>query len=478
MTFDVYISGTWQSGKGAGFSSICPATGESVWQGRAADATQVNAAVAAAKAAFQDWSRTDASSRADMLRRYSEALTDRKDALALAISRDMGKPLWEARIEAGAMAGKVAISIQAYTERTGHDATANMSLTHRPHGVMAVFGPFNFPGHLPNGHIVPSLLAGNTVVFKPSELTPSVAQIMIEAFVTAGLPEGVLNLVNGGRKTGGALLQADIDGLLFTGSAQTGAAFHKYFGGRPEVMLALEMGGNNPLIIAEPTDVSAAADIAFMSAFITSGQRCSCTRRLILPQGKFGDNVIDAVLARMKSVTVGPWDEDVFMGPVVSARSAQAAMDFEAMLIAKGGASIQALERPNPSGAFLRPAMIDVTDASVPDEELFGPVLQVIRVADIDTAFARANDTRFGLAGGLVSDDADLWARAQMDMKAGILNWNKPTTGAASSMPFGGPGLSGNHRPSAYYAADYCAWPQASQTAPEVVAPKLVGFED
>jgi succinylglutamic semialdehyde dehydrogenase len=197
-----------------------------------------------------------------------------------------------------------------------------------------------------------------------------------------------------------------------------------------------------------------------------------------LPEGKFGDDVIGAILARIDNVTIGQWDEDVFMGPVVSTRSAQAAMDFEAMLMAKGGTSIRALKRPDVSGAFLHPAMIDVSHAQVPDEELFGPILQVIRVADIDTAFARANQTRFGLAGGLISDDADLWARAQMDMKAGILNWNKPTTGAASSMPFGGPGHSGNGRPSAYYAADYCAWPQASQTAPQAIAPNLVGFKN
>jgi len=476
MTQDVYISGQWTAGRSAAFDSVCPATGDTVWQGRAGDSAQITAAVKAAKMAFKDWSRTEFSARADILRQYSEALIVRKEALALAISRDMGKPLWEARTEAGAMAGKIAISIQAYEERTGTQVNASSSLRHRPHGVMAIFGPFNFPGHLPNGHIVPSLLAGNTIVFKPSELTPAIAQIMVEAFEVAGLPEGVLNVVHGGRETGAALLNADVDGVLFTGSAQTGTAFHKHFAGRPEVMLALEMGGNNPLIVTEPADVRAAADIAFMSAFITSGQRCTCARRLIVPEGQFGDEVIAAMVARIEAVSVGPWHEDVFMGPVVSKRSAQAAMDFEAMLIGKGGKPIQALERPDADGAFLRPAMIDVTDANAPDGELFGPLLQVIRVPNLDVGFERANATRFGLAAGLISDDADLWARAQMELKAGVLNWNKPTTGAASSLPFGGPGLSGNHRPSAYYAADYCAWPQASQIAPEALAPVLVGF--
>jgi len=476
MTKDVLINGRWESGQGAAFTSICPATHETVWRGNAADEVQVRRAIEAAKTAFKSWSRTSFETRRDILLSYAEQITAASEALATAISRDMGKPLWEAKIEAGAMAAKVAISLQAYEERTGRKTNETSSLSHRPHGVMAVFGPFNFPGHLPNGHIVPSLIAGNTVLFKPSELTPSIAEIMAKCFAKAGLPEGVLNIVQGGRETGGALLKADIDGLLFTGSAKTGVAFHKFFAGRPEVMLALEMGGNNPLIITENTDINAAADIAFMSGFITSGQRCTCARRLILPKGAFGNAVIDTIIARINDVKIGPWQEDIFMGPVVSIKSAQAAMDFQSALVADGANIIHRLERPDPKGAFLRPGLIDTTDANSPDTELFGPLLQVIRVANLEEAFARANATKFGLAAGLISDDPDHWALAKLDLKAGILNWNKPTTGAASSMPFGGPGLSGNHRPSAYYAADYCAWPQASQISQTAEAPKLMHF--
>ena len=455
-------------------TSICPATGDVVWEGATSTAAEVNAAAAKARKAFADWSLTSFTHRADIAQKYAEAVREKTESIALAISRDMGKPLWEARTEAGAMANKVAVSIQSYEERTPTRITDTTRLAHRPHGVMAVFGPFNFPGHLPNGHIIPSLLAGNTVVFKPSELTPQVAEIMGVCWAEAGLPEGVLNIVQGARETGAALLNADIDGLLFTGSAATGTFFHKHFAGRPEILLALEMGGNNPLILQEPVDIDAAAELAFMSGFITAGQRCTCARRLIVPTGKFGDAVIDALQAKIAAVKIGRWDiDDIFMGPVVSTGAAEAAINFEADLISRGGKSLTALER---DGAFLRPGLIDVTGVEVPDEELFAPFLQVIRTPDLDAAIAAANDTRFGLASGLVCDDASVWDFARPRLRAGIVNWNKPTTGAASTLPFGGPGLSGNHRPAAYYAADYCAWPQAGQVAETAVGPKMRGF--
>jgi succinylglutamic semialdehyde dehydrogenase len=343
---------------------------------------------------------------------------------------------------------------------------------------MAVFGPFNFPGHLPNGHIVPALLAGNTCVFKPSELAPSVAKLMIDCFEAAGLPPGVVNVVHGGRETGGALLDADINGLLFTGSAGTGTAFHRHFAGRPEVILALEMGGNNPLIVWDADDVEAAADIAAQSAFLTSGQRCTCARRVFVPDTAFGKSVTDAIVERARGLKIGAWDEDgIFMGPLVSEHAARSAVDFQTMLSKAGGKPLRRLKRMDRGGGFVTAGVIDVTDASsIPDEELFGPLIQIQRVKDFDTAIARANDTRFGLSGGLISDNDALWLQAHNEMRAGILNRNRPTAGASGNMPFGGPGLSGNARPGAYYAADYCAWPQASQVSDKAARLKAQGF--
>ena len=210
----------------------------------------------------------------------------------------MGKVTWDAKGEVAAMIGKIEISIRAQAERAGareeKAAFGAMTLSHHAHGVLGVFGPFNFPGHLPNGHIVPALLAGNCVLFKPSELTPGVAALMMEAWEAAGLPVGVLNLLQGARETGAALLDSHgLNGVLFTGSAHTGALIHKKFAGRPDVILALELGGNNPLIAWPPADVAASANLIAHSAFVTSGQRCSCARRLIVPDDHWGRDVLD-----------------------------------------------------------------------------------------------------------------------------------------------------------------------------------------
>lgn len=482
MAKSVYINGTWRDGADDWFEKTNPANGETSWDGQASSPDQVEDAINAARAAQHDWARRPQHDRTTTLERYAEEITKRSDDIAQAISQDMGKADWEAKGEAGAMAAKVAISIKAQNERAGTSmseaAFGSLHLTHRPHGVMAVFGPFNFPGHLPNGHIVPALLAGNACVFKPSELAPSVAHIMADAFAAAGLPDGLLNIVQGGRDTGAALLDGDINGLLFTGSAQTGLFFHRHFAGRPEVILALEMGGNNPLIIWEPADVDAAADIAAQSAFLTTGQRCSCARRVILPTGKWGDAVVDAIIARAKGLKIGDHSEEgVFMGPLVSEQAAQNATDFQMMLSKKGGKSLRRLKRMDRGGGFVTAGVIDVTDASgIPDEELFGPLMQIIRVDTFDDALLRANDTKYGLSGGLVSDDDALWIQARSEMAAGILNRNRPTAGASGAMPFGGPGHSGNFRPGAYYAADYCAWPQASQVSDEAARLGAVGF--
>ncbi|MFN7054112.1 succinylglutamate-semialdehyde dehydrogenase [Hyphomonas sp.] len=482
MKAGVYIDGTWREGRGDVFAKTCPARGEVSWQGRAASGADVTEAVASARRALHSWARRPLTERIGILTQYAEELGQRKAEIARAISRDMGKALWDSEGEAATMVAKIAVSIAALKERAGERTETQpfgaAALTHRPHGVMAVFGPYNFPGHLPNGHIVPALLAGNTCVFKPSELAPSVAALMAEASEAAGLPPGCVNIVHGGRETGGALIDEPINGLLFTGSAATGVFFHRHFAGRPDVILALEMGGNNPLIIWEPADVDAAADIAAQSAFLTTGQRCSCARRLILPEGAFGDRVLEAVTARAQGIRIGAWDEpEIFMGPLVSERAAQQAEEFQAMLVSKGGRAILPLQRMARGGGFVSPGIIDVTGAAdVPDEELFGPLLQVYRARDFSAALERANATRYGLSAGLVCDDEAAWEEARLEIRAGILNRNRPTAGASGAMPFGGPGFSGNFRPGAYYAADYCAWPQASQTAPAAQRLKAPGF--
>ena len=361
------------------------------------------------------------------------------------------------------------ISITAQAERAGEKAAeaagVRQMLRHKPHGVLAVLGPYNFPAHLPNGHIVPALLAGNVIVFKPSEQTPAVADFMAGLWARAGLPEGVLNLVHGGGDVGRDLAGEEIDGLLFTGSAHVGAALARQFAETPHRILALEMGGNNPLVAWDLTDIDAAAATVVQSAFLSAGQRCTNARRLIVGPGS--DALVEAVLALADRLIVGaPFDEpQPFMGPVISNAAADGLERGWAQLQAAGGRVLRPLVRARADRPFLSPAVIDMTGHAPSDDELFGPVLQIIRVPDWDAAIAAANATRFGLAAGLIGGDAarfdDFWARS----RAGIVNWNRPTNGASSAAPFGGIGASGNHRPSAYYAADYCAFPVATLAA-------------
>jgi succinylglutamic semialdehyde dehydrogenase len=482
MRTELYIDGKWSPGGGELFSSHDPATGDKVWEGRAATADDVAEAMAAARLAFPAWSKRPVEERVAIVRTFGEIVKRRGEEIVQAISREMGKALWDSRGEVQAMVGKVELSIRAQAERAGareeKTAFGATVLSHHAHGVLGVFGPFNFPGHLPNGHIVPALLAGNCILFKPSELTPGAGALMVGAWEKAGLPGGVLNLLQGARETGAALLDAHgLNGVLFTGSAQTGALIHRKFAGRPDMLLALELGGNNPLIVWPPVDVKAAANLIAHSAFATSGQRCSCARRLIVPDNAEGAAIVRAIadIAAKLRVDRADANPEPFMGPLVNAHAADRAVKFEQGLTAMGAKAILPIRR---EGAFVHPGVIDVTGLSPPDEELFGPVLQVYRVSDFDHALDVANATRFGLAGGLISDDPALWARVKAELRAGVLNWNRPTTGASGALPFGGPGLSGSLRPSAYYAADYVAYPVATQLSEKAAAIPAPGLPE
>ena len=339
------------------FVSTNPATGDTLWEGAAASAAEVAAAIAAAHRAFAGWATTPLEARIAHVHAYKAALDAHADEIARAIAQETGKPLWEGKQEAASMVAKVAISIAAQAERAGTRAQdmafGRAVLRHRPHGVMAVLGPYNFPGHLPNGHIVPALLAGDTVVFKPSEETPLVGEWMARCWAEAELPDGVFSLLQGGRDTGAALVGGAIDGLLFTGSASAGAHFRRLFVDRPEVILALELGGNNPLI-AWDGDPAAIASIVVQSAFITTGQRCSCARRLIVPRGIAGDAIVEATVALAGRIGIGQWDDqpEPTIGPLISADAAANARAAVAALVA-GASAVEATLCP--AGTILSP---------------------------------------------------------------------------------------------------------------------------
>jgi succinylglutamic semialdehyde dehydrogenase len=463
--------------------SIEPATGAEVWSGPVGDAA---AEVAAARAAWPEWAAHSVTYRMETLRRFANVVRARETEFAELIARETGKPLWEAKTEVGSVIAKVEISVEAYLDRTPtrrmEAAMGNkVAVRHKPHGVLAVLGPYNFPAHLPNGHIVPALIAGNAVVFKPSEKTPATGAYLVDCFREAGVPEGVIRLLIGGPAEGKALAaEPGIDGLLFTGSAGAGASLARQFAETPQKILALELGGNNPIVVWDTPDLPAAAAIIVQSAFLSAGQRCTAARRLIVEDGNH-QPLIDEVVKLMDRIIVDhPMaDPQPFMGPVIDLVTADILQDRFLGLMMKGGKPIRRLERPHEERPYLTPALIDMTDAKGRlDEELFGPVLQLIRVTDFDEAIDEANNTRFGLAASVLTKDPKLYDRFWANVHAGVINWNKPTNGAPSNAPFGGIGLSGNHRPSAFYAADYSAYPVTSVEADTTRAVITEGLRD
>ena len=476
----LFIDGAWLAGSGTRFESLNPVSQETIWSGLAGSAADVNCAVLAARRAFPAWANLSSLQRENIVRQFARLLGEHKSSLAHTIGRETGKPMWEALTEVATMIGKIDISIASYHERTGTKSTPQAEgaavLRHRPHGVVAVFGPYNFPGHLPNGHIVPALLAGNTVVFKPSELAPASAAATVQIWAEAGLPKGVLNLVQGARDTGVALANhAEIDGLFFTGSSTTGNAIHQQFAGQPNKILALEMGGNNALIVGEVANIDAAVHHIVQSAFISAGQRCTCARRLLVKRGDAGDNLLGRLVDVASRLKVGAFDDEPapFMGAVVSVNAAHKLLAAQTDLLNRGAKPLLKMQSLKSQTALLSAGILDITGVdNIADEEHFGPLLQVIRYDSFDEAIRLANRTRYGLAAGLLSDDKAQYHQFERHIHAGIVNWNRPLTGASSAAPFGGVGASGNHRASAYYAADYCSYPQASLESETIVLPE------
>lgn len=477
-----WINGQWTAGLGEAMQKHNPVNGELLWEGVSASAEQVVQACEAARAAFPAWAKKSFAERQAIVEQFARLLEENKNELTTTIAQETGKPRWEAATEATAMINKIAISIKAYHTRTGETHTpmadGTATLRHRPHGVLAVFGPYNLPGHLPNGHIVPGLLAGNTLIFKPSELTPRTGEQVMKLWQQAGLPEGVLNMVQGGRETGQALAQQDdLDGLLFTGSANTGYQLHRQFAGQPEKILALEMGGNNPLIVENPEDLDGAVHVAIQSAFITAGQRCTCARRLLVKKGEQGDRFIERLVEVAARIRPGAWDAtpQPFIGGLISAQAAERVLSAWQEHLARGGKPLLEPKLVKAGSSLLTPGIVELSDLrDLPDEEVFGPLLAVYRYDSFDDAIRMANNTRFGLASGLISPSREQFDQLLLEARAGIVNWNKPLTGAASTAPFGGVGASGNHRASAWYAADYCAWPMATLESPAFPLPETL----
>jgi len=476
-----YINGRWIHGSGAAFSSQNPVNYQTIWQGTSAKQHEAQAAFEAARKASPTWSGLSLEQRTLHLTRFAACVEAQQATLTNLISLETGKPHWEAATETAAVIQKIKLSVQAYHARTATNITPSPDfdtcLRYKPHGVVAVLGAFNFPAHLSNGHIVPALLAGNTVVYKPSEYTPAVAELIMHFWDESGLPQGVLNCVQGDAKTAQYLMQENIQGLFFTGSYQTGLKIHQHFHNRPEVLVALEMGGNNPLVIDEKLkNIPAAVYNTLLSSFLTTGQRCTSARRLIIPNSFTGEQFLEQLIKASKNLNFGPptpnTQPEPFMGPVIHKNHAQQHLKAQKKLIKLGAKALLTMQSPDNNSAFLSPGILDMQAVkNPPDEEIFGPLIQLYTYDTFEQALALANQTQYGLAAGLLGDDRAHYEQFYHTVRAGLINWNRPTTGASSMLPFGGVGHSGNHRPSAYFAADYSAYPIASLEAADLNLP-------
>ncbi len=390
------------------------------------------------------------------------------------IARETGKPLWESKTEAAALAGKIDItlshSLKQVAEEEVKDALPGISgyVRHKPRGVMAVVGPFNFPAHLPNGHIIPALITGNTVVFKPSDKTPAVGQWMAECFEAAQFPEGVFNLVQGKVETGKRLVNHEaVDGVLFTGSYEVGLKIKQDTLTHFRKILALEMGGKNASVVWEDADLKKAVYESLIGSFMTAGQRCSCTSRIVLHRS-IRDQFIDQFYASAKKLKIGHWRDDVFMGPLISADSVEKYIRYQEIAKREGAESLmrgKALNLEN-EGYYVTPSINLVgkfDPASVYQKsEIFGPNVAIYTVDSFEEALAINNSSGFGLVMSLFTKSRSLFDKALIEAQVGVLNLNRTTNGASSRLPFGGVNKSGNDRPSGNAAVLYTTVPVAS----------------
>lgn len=468
---------------GRHFTSVSPIDGSTVWQGRESTPAEVAAAMSAAATEQSLWRAVDFENRCEVARRFAAILEEKRHEIGALITREAGKLAWEADAEVDAAIAKVDLSINAARERRSETVVDSASIRrvirYRPLGVALVLGPFNFPLHLPGGQIIPALLAGNAVVFKPSEQAAAVGDWMKDAWHQAGLPPRLLQVLHGGIEPAGNALDASPLGAVFlTGSRAAGRAIHQRLAGRFQVLLALELGGNNPVLVAGDAPVEETAAVVTFSAFVSAGQRCTCARRLLVVESARTDSLIDALVTRTKSLRLGlPGDSpSPHIGPLISAAAADGLQSTCQRLLDMGCESLVPMRRSERQKNLIHPAVIDASPLDptqlqiLGDMEWFGPMLVIRRCRDMETATDEAAATPYGLAAAMFGGSESDFVHFRDRVGAGVVNWNRPTTGAAGSMPFGGLGESGNHRPAGYFATDFCSDPIASLQAEGVSA--------
>ncbi len=461
------------------FRSQSPIDGRVVWEGRQSSVAEISEVMRRADVARRIWRAASVDDRADIARRYAKYLESHQAEIARLLSIEVGKLEGDARGEVQSSIAKVENTIRSLEQRrsTTREDSGDVSrvVRYRPLGVVLVLGPFNFPLHLPGAQIIPALIAGNTVVFKPSEQATAVGQWMRDAWLAAGLPQDVLQMIVGGADVAKAAVDCpEVGGVFLTGSRRAGLSLRQQLVARYDVLLAMELGGNNPIVIDNAVDENVAAAIVSHSAFVSSGQRCSCARRAIVVAGPNQQNQIDAIVERTMLLRIGmPGDTPVpQLGPLISLAAADHLMQTFEDFIALGCKMLLAPQRDARYAMLISPGIVDASRLSldayrtIGDHEWFGPLLVIRRVASFDAAIESATATSYGLTAALIGGDELMFERFAVEVGAGVVNWNRGTTGAAGVQPFGGLGNSGNHRPAGFFAIDSCSDPVASIETP------------
>ena len=480
MSSGDFINGRWiQPTRPDGqFKDISPADLNDVIDQFTFKYDHVEEACAVAKKAFLPWAQKSFEERKQFLLRLKDIFEKNVDEMAKAISRDTGKPLWDSTTEAKALVGKIDITINHSMRLVAEEKIENAlpSVTgvirHKPRGVMAVVGPFNFPAHLPNGHIVPALLTGNTVVFKPSEQTPAVGELYTKLIEKAEFPPGVFNLIQGDGETGRKLvMNENVDGILFTGSYEVGLRIKQETLQHHWKILALEMGGKNATVIWDDADMDKAIYETLVGAYMSSGQRCSCTSRIIV-HDKIADEFTEKFYQAAKKLTIGHWSENPFMGPLINAQAVEKYIRFQEIANRENCENMmrgKALDLKH-KGHYVTPSIHLVQkfdpNSVYQKSEIFGPNVAVYKSSDFDETLKIVNSTGYGLVMALFSKNQNLYQKALLEARVGLLNFNRTTNGASGKLPFGGMGKSGNDRPSADAAVQYCTIPVASLEDP------------
>lgn len=434
----------------------------------------IEKACKSAKEAYLPWAKLSLSERKNYLLKLKDIFIAHEAEMAKTIARDTGKALWDATTEAKALAAKIDITLNESLKLIQEERITNALpqvdgvIRYRSRGVMAVVGPFNFPAHLPNGHIIPALIAGNTVVYKPSEQTPAVAQFYAQMFEKAELPAGVFNMVHGEAETGRRLIAHElVDGILFTGSYEVGLKIKQETLNHYWKILALEMGGKNATVVWEDADIDKAIYETLVGAYMSTGQRCSGTSRVIV-HDKIADQFTDRFYQAAKKLTIGHWSKNPFMGPLINGAAVEKYIRFQEMANRENAECLmrgKALELDY-KGHYVTPSihLIKSFDPSslYQKTEIFGPNVAFYRSSDFDKTLEIVNSTGYGLVMALFTKNKELYETALFKARVGLLNWNRTTNGASSRLPFGGMGKSGNDRPSAHFAVQYCTVPVAS----------------